>query len=97
MVQEKKAMKVLVIVSSLSEGGAQRIASNFVSNLPDEWEVDILINDEKDIEYPYRGKIIGLGISTKRNKDDFFYQLKVFCRRLKVLGELKKNKNYMAA
>lgn len=89
-------MKILVVVSSLSDGGAQRVASNLTLGLPSECEIDILINNAQDITYPYKGRILNLGLKLENNKGKLSYQIKVFIRRLKVLKNLKKSGGYDA-
>ena len=89
-------MKILVVVSSLSDGGAQRVASNLTLGLPSECEIDILINNAQDITYPYKGRILDLGLKLENNKGKLSYQIKVFIRRLKVLKNLKKSGGYDA-
>ena len=90
-------MKLLIIVSSLSNGGAQRVASNLIMGLPEECEVDILLNDASDVSYPYKGNIIDLGMPHEDDKGKLSYQIRVFFRRLSKLCKLKKTGNYNAA
>ena len=52
--------KIAFIVSSLDTGGAQRAVSNIVTNWPDDWEIDIILNNAAIIKYPYKGNIIDL-------------------------------------
>ena len=52
--------KVLFVIETLRGGGAERAVSNIVTHFPKEWEIDILINDESLIGYPYRGNILSL-------------------------------------
>ncbi len=89
-------MKILVVVSSLSDGGAQRVASNLTLGLPSECDIDILLNNAEDITYPYKGRILDLGLKLESNKGKLLYQIKVFARRLKVLKSLKKSGDYDA-
>ena len=44
--------KVLFSIASLYDGGAERALSNIVTHFPDDWEIDILLNNERLIEYP---------------------------------------------
>lgn len=89
--------KVLFILSTLNTGGAQRAFSNVIMGLPDDWEIDILLNDACDIVYPYKGNIIDLGFLPKANKNSVFYQGKVFVKRFFKLKELKRKKGYIAS
>ena len=45
--------RVLFIIETLRGGGAERALSNIVMHFPDDWCVDILINDKSLVEYPY--------------------------------------------
>ena len=91
-----KGMKLLLVVSSLSEGGAQRVASNLMVGLAREDHVDILLNDTEDITYPYKGRIFDLGFKAEADKGKLLYQLKVFCKRFYRLSSLKRKENYDA-
>lgn len=91
---EKK--KVLFVISSLDAGGAQRALSNIVCNFPDEWDIDILLNNSDNIVYPYKGRIASLNIKNVRKKDGIAYQFKVFIKRLHVLRKMKKQNKYKA-
>ena len=62
--------KVLFVIETLRGGGAERAVSNIVTHFPKEWEIDILINDESLIGYPYRGNILSL---SRPEKKSFIY------------------------
>jgi len=49
-------MKVLLFVSKLAGGGAERVASDLSLNLPDDIECTIVLLED-NIEYPYRGNL----------------------------------------
>ena len=70
--------RVLLIVSTLSTGGAQRVAANLAIGLSDSCNVDILLNDDYEITYPYKGQIISLGMKPEADKGKLLYQVKVF-------------------
>ena len=88
--------KVLFVTSTLNIGGAQKVVSNLVCNLNDDFDVDILLNNDKEVVYPYRGRLISLNIKPKENKRSLLYQIKVFFKRYKKLKELKSEGNYEA-
>ncbi len=88
---------ILVIIPTLDTGGSQRAVSNFLTNLPDDYEADIVLNDSKSIVYPYKGNIIDLGLKATKNRSSLIYQIKVFFRRVYVIRQLKKNNHYQAA
>ncbi len=88
--------RVAFVISTLGEGGAQRILSNTVTNFPDDWEIDIILNDTKDIVFDYKGHLIDLGIRPVSDKQNVCYQGYVFLRRILKLKKLKKIRNYRA-
>lgn len=88
--------RVLFVVSTLNTGGAQRIISNVIMSLPQEWEIDILLNDTENIVYPYRGRIISLACKPESDKRKLSYQAKVLLKRFRILRRLKKENHYRA-
>lgn len=88
--------KILLVISSLNFGGAQRAFSNMSLAFPEKYQIDFLLNDTKNISYDYRGKIIDLGIKEASDRSDLFYQLKVFIKRYFKLRELKHSGQYAA-
>lgn len=89
--------KIIFIVSTLNAGGAQKILSNLLVNLPDRYEAYIVLNDKENIIYPYKGKIVSLGFKPQRNKLNLFYQMKVLVKRILVLRKMKATGEYVAA
>ncbi len=89
-------MKVLFVISSLKKGGAEKIVSNITTHLPEEWEIDILINDDKVIDYPFRGNILSLGIKGRQRMRSVLFQFKLLIKRIKRLKYLKKKGGYQA-
>lgn len=88
--------RILLICSALDGGGAARIISNLTTHLPQDWEIDILLNTDQNIQFPFRGRIISLNISDSKSRTAFSYQGKVFIRRMKALFKLKKQNHYTA-
>lgn len=88
--------RVLMVISSLNYGGAQRALANMSLAFPEEYQVDFLLNDSKDISYDYCGNIIDLGIKTVSDRTNLFYQLRVFTKRYFKLRELKRSGKYTA-
>lgn len=88
--------KLLVIISTLNYGGAQKIISNLLENLPESWKADIVLNDAENIVYPYEGSIISLGFKPQADKTKLFYQLKVFLKRILIIRKYKKTGKYAA-
>lgn len=88
--------KILIVSSSLDHGGAQKIISNITTHLPDDWDIDILINSDQNIKFPYEGRIISLDIKEPKSRMSLVYQGKVLVKRLRVLRRLKKKNRYAA-
>lgn len=88
--------KVLFTISLLYGGGAERALSNIVSNFPDDWEIDILLNNKETIEFPYKGNIIPMGIPDFNKKKTVFYLIREIVKRIMYLIKLKKNNHYDA-
>ncbi len=86
--------KVLFIVSSLNYGGAQKVVSNISTSLPDYYEIDILLNSDENIQYPYKGRLISLDVKEPGKRDGIVYQFRVFCKRLRTIRRLKRMNRY---
>ena len=63
-------MRLLFVISTLNTGGAQRALSNIVCGLPNYYDIDILLNDDKDICYPFKGTVISLGLKPEKIESD---------------------------
>lgn len=88
--------RVLFVISYLDKGGAERALSNITTHFPREWDIDILVNDDKVIDYPFRGNILTLGITEKPKTGSVWFQLKVLIKRIRRLRHLKRNGGYQA-
>ena len=88
--------KILVVISSLKSGGAERTVSNLTMNFPKDWDIDILLNNDKCIEYPYRGRILSLGLEGKNDMSSLLFHFKLLSQRIIKLRKLKKTKQYDA-
>lgn len=89
--------KVIFIASTLNTGGAQKVLSNIVMKLPEEYHAVIVLNDAQNIVYPYKGEIVDLGFRPKENKMSLWYQGMVFIKRIMALRKLKRTGGYVAA
>ena len=92
----KKMKKVLFVIPYLVEGGAERALSNITTHFPPEWHIDILVNDDTVVDYPYKGTFLTLGFTGEMKTDSVFFQFRVLLRRVRRLRTLKKNGNYQA-
>lgn len=88
--------RILMVISTLNFGGAQRAFANMSLAFPEEYEVDFLLNDTNNISYDYKGGIIDLGLKEPADRSSLLYQLKVFVKRYGKLKELKRSGRYDA-
>ena len=73
--------KVLFVIATLEGGGAERTLSNIVTHFPDNWYIDILINNKECIKYPYKGNILSLSLPGFKEKKSIIYLLKEVVKR----------------
>lgn len=85
--------KVLFVIETLRGGGAERALSNIVTHFPEDWHIDILLNDKSLIGYPYRGNILSLSMPEKKS---FIYYTRIIIKRIFYLRKIKKNNSYDA-
>ncbi len=87
--------KILFLISTLRGGGAERALCNITLAMPDNVEVDILVNSISEADYPHKGNIISINMPIK---DHFtmMYQLKAFIKRIIKIRKLKKEGKYDA-
>lgn len=88
--------RLLILISSLNFGGAQRIAAQISELLSNEWEITFLLNGKENIAFPVKAEIIDLGIVPPKDKENIMYQLKVFLRRYSQVKKLKKSGDFTA-
>lgn len=88
--------KVLFVIPYLVEGGTERALSNITTFFPDDWQIDILVNDKKNAAYPFKGNIIELGFKGEPRTGSVLFQAKVFFKRTRRLKQLKKSGGYQA-
>ena len=90
MIKIKSDKKILFVIPYLAKGGAEKILSNITIHFPGEWEIDILVNDDQVIDYPFKGNIITLGVTEKPKLNSVLFQFRVFLKRIRKLRKLKK-------
>lgn len=88
--------KVLFVIRELAGGGAERALSNIMINFPDDWEIDLLMNNRDFIEFPYRGNILSLEIPEPKSRKRVLPQIKAVIKRSRYLKKLKKENGYNA-
>lgn len=85
--------KILVVIPTLTGGGAERTVANISLGLPDSIQADILMNSISDRDYPHSGNVISLGMRPDIPKT-LVYQLRAFLLRCRKLRSLKKTGKY---
>jgi len=88
--------KVLFVIRELAGGGAERALSNILTNFPDDWEIDLLMNNRDFIEFPYKGRILSLEIPEPRSRKLVSHQIEVIIKRIRYLKKIKKTNHYDA-
>lgn len=89
----KKKTKILIIISTLTGGGAERAVSSITTNLPANVEADLLLNSISEKDYPTNANIITLNMKP-RIKKNIIYHLFAFIKRIHLIKELKKKNKY---
>lgn len=87
---------VLFIIPYLCDGGAERALSNITTHFPSEYNIDILVNCDKKIDYLFRGNIISLGIDDEKRVDSVWFQFRALIRRIYNLKRIKEKDKYYA-
>ncbi len=82
-------MKILFLISSFDGGGAARIVSNISLRLPETWTLDILLNSDETINYPYKGNILSLGLDVHKDRGSILYKIKTLFVRIKKLKQIR--------
>ncbi|MDE7000215.1 MAG: glycosyltransferase [Lachnospiraceae bacterium] len=88
--------KVLFVIASLHYGGAERALSNIMTHFPDHWEIDILINNETMVEFPYKGNLLSLSLPVFGDSKTPIYFLRETIKRARMLKKMKRAKDYDA-
>lgn len=87
--------RILFLISTLRGGGAERALCNITLAMPEDVEVDIVVNSLSEADYPHKGNVISLNMPPK-DKLSLTYQLKAFIKRNNKLRKLKREKKYDA-
>lgn len=58
---------IAIIVPTLKNGGAERIASNLSLSIPKDYKIHIIVNETSDGDYPYRGTLHNLKSKSYNN------------------------------
>lgn len=87
------AGKVLFVIERFYGGGAERALSNIVTHFPREWQIDILVDDESMVKYPYRGNLLSLSYP---EKDSTIHFIMSMIKRTICLRKIKRDNKYDA-
>ena len=88
--------RIALVVNTLAGGGAERTVSNLSNELSKKYDIDIVLNDDVHIDYPYNGKIISLRMPTGLKRTGSVYQMMALVKRSFLLWRMKKSGNYTA-
>ena len=88
--------RIAFVVNTLSSGGAERVVSNLSQMLSDRYSIDLILNDEFNIDYPYSGEVHSLGMPGEADRMRAGYQLRALAKRTALLRRLKKERDYAA-
>ena len=88
--------KILLIVSTLDTGGAQKVAAEISNMLDKHYEVEFLLNERDSVAFPHGGVVRTLGFRKEKNRTKIIYQTRVFLKRVVVLRKLKASNDYKA-
>lgn len=87
--------KILFLISTLNDGGAEHVVANLTLDLPEEVEVELLLNSESENDYPHKGKVTTLGFKPRKGFS-LWYQARAAVRRIQLLTKMKKENGYDA-
>ena len=87
-------MRLAILTSHLKEGGAAGIISSITCGLPESWDISIILNDSSDIVFPYKGRIVDIGVKHGSNTESVWYQLRAFLKRIIVVSKLKREQRF---
>ena len=88
--------RLLFLIAKLNGGGAERALSNITLAMPEDVQIDILLNcEEPEKDYAYKGNIISITTADKK-KIRIPYPLRVTWGRFFKLLKLKKTGRYDA-
>lgn len=88
--------RIAFLVSSLDFGGAQRAVSNISLALGQRYHIDIILNDDSDVLYPYCGEIISLNVKNNGDRKNLWYQARVLVKRYIYLNKARRSNRYDA-
>lgn len=88
--------RIALVMNTLSDGGTERMISNLSRGLSGKYDIDIVLNDDYHIDYPFKGRIISLELPHKLERMGMIYQVLALIKRTYILRRLKRHKKYSA-
>lgn len=90
--------KVLFVIRSLGGGGAERVMSLITTHFPDDWEIDLLLNNKELAQFPYKGRLLSIDIPSGKGKrhTSLWNQFIAIFKRAAYMRKLKKENGYEA-
>lgn len=88
--------RVLFVIRELAGGGAERALSNIMMHFPDDWEIDLLMNNLDYIDFPYKANLLSLDIPEPKSRSAVVPQIEAIIKRTRYLRQLKKKNHYEA-
>ncbi len=87
--------RIALVVNSLSNGGAERVASGISKVLSSVYEIDIIVNNAR-VDYSYEGKLIPMRIPNVSGFMAGIVDKVMIPNKILFLRKLKKQKHYEA-
>ncbi len=87
---------IAFVINTLSNGGAERLASNLSLRLSERYDIDLIVNDLQHLDYPYRGRVISLNMPADRDRMQTAYQLRTLITRTRILRRIRRKDAYHA-
>lgn len=84
-------MKIAIIVPSLAGGGVEKVAAELSSYLAKNNEVFFILFENKEIVYPFSGKIIRTNTPSKKN---LFMKMINSLKRIRIVNKIKKRMSF---
>lgn len=88
--------RIAFLINTLIIGGAERTVSNLSQHLYEKYDIDIIVNDDQRLDFPYRGNLISLGLRAEGERMGMIYQIRALFRRIRMLKKLKRERDYAA-
>lgn len=85
---------IAIIISKLTGGGAERVASNLSIELSETYKVKLIVFDGTERTYPYKGDIFDLGLAAETNPIKKVINV---IKKIKYIRKIKKDENIVTS